>query len=522
MNDTSDVATNSNELQEERWAKVAPIGIAYFFFKPLYLFITNGLVYLIPAALLQSEKLKQHIEYVMAGIVIIIALFLISAVLKYLFYAFRLSDERIEIRQGLIQKSHLDLPFEKIQNVKIEQPFYYRFHKYAMVELETAGSASKEANIVALKLENAEALKAKVLYTRQASENNTNERTDNTPSIDDEIVLNTRSIMDLVIHGITNNRIWILLGAAAPFYNPIVENIGTVMEAIGFDIAGYIDYNSQSLGMFVLHILSVVMFIMLFVVLISVIGSIFVFYNYRLSKQDERYIKRSGLITKQEVSMKTSRIQVATQQQDWLDILIGRANIKLEQNSSGISGTNQSAQLNNASKLIVPSVTLSESDDLIADVFKQSSINQQQYKHVSTRYILRLMIFPVVPLILALVCVAYLANFTAIGWFSVAFAIILMFGLSVLRWFRWGYHFSNNFVFVRKGLLGKNYSIFPIQKVQQTKYKQTIFMRPHKLATIQLVLASGAHSIPYVPDTIAADLIDESLLIVERDKPAWM
>ena len=36
-----------------------------------------------------------------------------------------------------------------------------------------------------------------------------------------EEVLNRRSVKDIIIHGITNNRVWIILGAAAPFYDDV-------------------------------------------------------------------------------------------------------------------------------------------------------------------------------------------------------------------------------------------------------------------------------------------------------------
>ncbi|MFC3123354.1 PH domain-containing protein [Agaribacter flavus] len=527
MSNNEQGLSNTNKPLDD-WSRVAPIGIAYFFFKSLFFFITNIAFYLIPALVLQSDKIKQHLDYVFLAVLCLLAVFMVFALFKYFFYTFKLSNDRIEIKQGVLRKTHLDLPFEKIQNVKIEQAFYYRFNDYATVELETAGSSQQEAKIVALKLHEAEALKARVLHTikhRTDSNELSSLHAEQATSVDSdasEHILNTRSIGDLVIHGITNNRIWILLGAAAPFYNPIVENIGAIMEAIGFDIAGYLDYNSQSLGLFILHILSIVMVIMLAVVLLSVIGSIFVFYNYQLSKQGARYIKRSGLITKQEVSMKASRIQVAIQQQDWLDRIIGRANVKFAQNSTSQAGHNQGAQLNVASSLVVPSVTPTESDALIHDVFKQASINHRAYQHINPRYILRLLIFPVIPVCVLLFVVAYLASFNLIGWIIVSLVSVLLVGLSVLRWYRWGYDFSEDFVCIRKGLLGVDFSIFPLGKIQQTKVKQTVLMEAHKLASIQMVLASGAHSIPYLPDDVAIALMDRGLLIVEKDKPAWM
>ncbi|MDP5041087.1 MAG: hypothetical protein NWQ26_09510, partial [Paraglaciecola sp.] len=43
------------------------------------------------------------------------------------------------------------------------------------------------------------------------------------PFATDEQLINQRSLPDLVLHGITNNRVWILLGGLAPFYDNIVN-----------------------------------------------------------------------------------------------------------------------------------------------------------------------------------------------------------------------------------------------------------------------------------------------------------
>ncbi|MGQ8367471.1 PH domain-containing protein [Glaciecola sp. 1036] len=528
----SDEQNSSAVLQlddsEANWSRVAPIAMAYFFIKGLYLFVTNGLLYMLPVLVLQRDKILEH--PIILGLVVIgiILFFLVMSVLRYFFYFYRLSGERVEVRHGVFKKSHLDLPFNKIQNVKIEQPFYYRYHKYATVELETAGSASQEAKIVALKLDVAEAFKRKILniQDKQSSTSATaTANSDNSTSThhsDDEVVLNTRSIVDLVIHGITNNRVWIFLGAAAPFYQTIAEDIGDILLSFGFDIAAFLDFESLSMGMFLLHALSLVMIIMLLLVSLSVIASIFVFYNYQLSKHGDRYIRRSGLITKQEVSMKASRIQVATQQQDWLDIVIDRANVRLEQNSSGVPTANQAGQLSSPSKLIVPSVTRKESDFIIGDVFGVESLNAMHFTPVSKRLMLRYLIWPVGPILLILLAAFIAINPTLTGWLAYLGICCFVSFLAFMRWYRWGYCITEDYICVRRGMLGVDLSIFPKRKLQQAKFKQTIFMQKHQLASINFVLASGGQSIPYIPAQTVAEIIDESLLLVERDKPAWM
>jgi putative membrane protein len=516
----------AKEIASDEWLRVSPIAILYFFVKTLFFLVNNVLIFLLPIAAFNLSEVKEHPWLFALGAAILILLVLVGSVIKYIFYFYRLSADRVEIRQGMLKKTHMDLPFSKIQNVKIIQPFYYRFSNFSIVELDTAGSAQQEANIVAIRLPMAESFKQKVqavvVGVRSVDPTAADSSTISDGAQPQEIVLNRRSMKDLVIHGITNNRVWIFLGFLAPFYNAISENIGEVFSTIGLDMAAYLNYETQTLWIFVLHLTSIVMVIMLGIVTFSIIGSIFVFYDYRLSRSDARYIRRSGLFTKHEVSMNVSRIQRAVQQQDWLDIIIGRVNLRFEQNSAGFGGSDQSGQINNANKLIVPSVTPNEADALVQDVFSVNALSKMHYTAISPRYILRLLLFPCFPIIAAVVGIAVIEAFSVTGWVMVTVLTVLLIGLSILRWYRWGFAKDEDYVYIRKGLFGRDYFAFPITKMQQTTLLQTPLMRIKRLATLKIVLASGGMQVPYLPVHKAVDVINEALLKVARDKPAWM
>jgi putative membrane protein len=520
----------AQEMQAQEWSRVSPLAIIYFFAKTLYFLVNSVLIYSLPALAVGFQNLKENPVIAIVAVAVLLTVVLVISVVKYWFYFYKFGDARVEIRQGIFKKSHLDLPFKKIQNVKIVQPIYYRFNHYSFIELDTAGSAQQEAKIVALPLELAEKFKRLILQIKDLSHDiknatgegsTANANTQN--AYEQEVLLNERSLKDLVIHGISNNRVWIILGFLAPFYGTIAENLTNILDSMGFDIVAYLDYQSQSIGLFILHVLSLVMLIMLFIVSFSVVGSIFIFYKYRLSRHGDRYIRRSGLLTKQEVSMRLSRIQIAVQQQDWLDIIIKRTNLRFEQNVSlpGAAG-GQAGSINNASKLIVPSVTPVESIELIQDAFKVKQFTDINFAAISRRFVVRTCAFPVFPLIAIMTGIAIAADFSLTGWVVVCVLSIILFALTWLRWWRWGYYFDEDFVYIRKGLFGVNYYVFPIGKTQQVKYKQSIFMRPRKLADIQYVLASGAHKVPLIPEKLAREKADEALFIVAKFKPSWM
>lgn len=516
-----------SSLKSEDFARVSPLAILYFFSKALYNIVSNFLIYSLPAIVATYSSLKANPHYLIIGIVFFLSLILVSAIIKYWFYFYKFSNDRVEIKQGVFNKSHLDLPFRRIQNVKIVQPFYYRFNHYSFIELDTAGSASQEAKIVAIELSLAESFKQLILEKKDHEQ--ISSYSDNPTNIADQQtfneakILNTRSTSDLILHGISNNRVWIFLGFLAPFFNVISENINTVLESIGIDLTTYFDYQSQSIGLFLLHIISLVLFVMGVLVLFSIVGSIFVFHGYQLSQIGDRYIRQSGLLNKQEVSMRLSRIQVAVQQQDWLDMLLRRVNLRFEQNSSVPTSANQTGDINNASKLIVPSVTIKESASLIKNTFDVTPFSNVKFNRISKRFIARVMLVRILP-ILALVYTLAIANSeqTVSFYLGLSFFTLFLFLLVCLRWWRWGYFFSQDYIYIRKGFFGVNYLVFPRSKIQQTSFKQSLFMKNAGLADAQFVMASGGNTIPLIPQSTAKEQIDITLAFLAINKPAWM
>ncbi|MFQ3207951.1 MAG: putative membrane protein [Glaciecola sp.] len=508
------------ELQNGEWNKLSPISIIYFTVRSI-VDLANTFFYLIPVLALNFNKIKEQPLIIVVVVSCILALFIIMGVLNYWFYRFRVGSDRIEIKQGVFKKSHIDLPFERIQNVKLSQPLYYRINDYSCIELDTAGSAKQEAKIVALKTDLAKQFRIKILDT--ATEKTSDDAL--ASSIDssnasNEKILNRRSIRDLVIHGLTNNRIWIFLGALAPFYNAISDFLSQFFESIGFDAEVYFSLETQAWWEFGLHVLSVAMLIMLVIVSLSVVGAILMFYKYTLSKTQNRYIRRSGLLTKHEVSMKLSRIQIMVQAQDWLDVLLGRVNLSFEQNTSGVANASKAGeQMSN--KLLVPSVTIEESLALMKDAMPSQTMGEQVFKPISKRYILRGLLFFALPVGLFLFVAIFRDDLVVAT--TVSFSTVALIGvILVIRWKRWGYSYDQEYFYLRKGFLGVNYYCFPLYKVQQAQFKQSIFIRPYQLASLKIVLASGAKLIPYMPANEVRNIINSILDQLVIDKRSWM
>lgn len=502
----------------EKWRRLAPIAIIYFIASGIKL-AANNLIYAVPAFAVSYSSVKNNPQIWLPVLLTVVTLIAVVSFLHYYFYTYRLVNDTVEIRSGVFSKKHIDLPFTRIQNVTLEQPIYYRPFGYTCLQLDTAGSAKQEAKIVALPLSEAEQLKALIMEKLEAAPSNS-EATEVTQTDHKEVIINTRSIGDLVIHGITNNRVWIILGVLAPLYDNIAESILPTLQSFGIDLESWFDTQTHAFWMLGLIAIALTLFVMMCMALLSIFGSILIFYGFTLSKAQDKYIRRSGLFTRQEINMRLTRLQMIVRKQDWLDVLLKRINLELRQNSSGAHSTNNMST--NSNKIIVPSVKPHESAEIVEDAFPNSNMVAIAYTPISKRFILRQFVSWLIPIAVIAIGLIYAKSNEQTPALFVLAVLVVMSVMVWCRWKRWGFAQDKHYIYVRKGLVGVDHYCFPIHKVQQAAFKQSLFMKRNKLASAQFVLASGGLAIPFMDESIAIEMIDNALLTVESEKKSWM
>jgi len=508
------------------WQRISPIAIVYFIASFIKGLLSNIVVFL-PALYFSSDFIMENPTIWFPVIIALISILMIGTFLSFYFFQYRLNDDHIEIRSGVISKKHINLPFARIQNVKLEQPIYYRWFNYTCLQLDTAGSAKQEAKIVALKTDFAEQLKAEILaqhleqVSSSAKQSDCDETVDqllNNQSRPAEEIINTRSIPDLIIHGLTNNRIWIFLGGLAPFFDDFSNYIVAFFQNIGIDIQQLLTIADMPVWQITLYALTLTFIFLSIISLFSIAGSIFTFYQYTLSKLEDRYIRRSGLLTKHEVTMRLSRLQMVIRQQDWLDVLLKRINLKFEQINVSVNQNQMNAQND---KIIVPSIKPNECEKLIDDVYPENQMMTITYQRISKRFLLKNLGFILTPLFSVLALLFIISN-QLIILTAVLPAYLLLSLLIFMRWYRWGYASDKNYTYIRKGFFGVDYFCFPTYKTQQVQYKQSWFLKRHQLCSINFILAAGMQSVPYINEKIGESLANDTLLKVESTKKSWM
>lgn len=520
------IESTEQTADSSTWKRLSPIAIAYFLVSNIIQFVRQFIVVISALAYSASTADLQSTAYFVPVVSVLLLSTLVSGLTSYWFYQYRIRDQHVEIRSGVFKRRNINLPFWRIQNVKILRPFYYRITDYVVMVLDTAGSAQEEAKIVAVTSGFAQQLKQQILLSSSKGEKaeqgdklspSSTEANSDSHSIDEQVI-NRRSLSDLILHGLTNNRVWIILGALAPFYDDIAGGFYDYIDKLGLSLDALVVTEHVAWWQLSLYVITMMIFVLAIMASVSVVGSVFIYYNFTLSRTADRYIRRSGLFSQQEVSMRESRVQKVAIKQDWLDYLLGRANFFFVQNKTG---EKQEQELSASHKMLVPSVTEPEARFLANDIMPYNAVYDVEYRPISIRFVTRYFLLAVVPLFILVTLVGFPREGIAVLLVSVPAAVLLQM-LIYWRWRRWGYSIDKRYLYVRKGIVGIDRYCFELHKVQQVVVTQSLLMQRSSLANVRFVLASGDVSIPFLPQEVAYSLANKALWEVETQRRSWM
>lgn len=93
------------------------------------------------------------------------------------------------------------------------------------------------------------------------------------------------------------------------------------------------------------------------------------------------------------------------------------------------------------------------------------------------------------------------------------FTILLIIFLVILppiRYMRWRYELTNEFLVIEKGIFWRKHYVIPFIRVQNTDTRQGPILRAFKLASVTVSTAAGSHEIPGLDASSANALRDHA------------
>ncbi|MGH9802799.1 MAG: PH domain-containing protein [Blastocatellia bacterium] len=221
-------------------------------------------------------------------------------------------------------------------------------------------------------------------------------------------------------------------------------------------------------------------------IIFSVIGSIVLFYGFRLSRRGDDLQRRYGLLTQRSSSLPRRRIQVLEIEEKAMRRLFGFATLRAD-----TSGRDRERKDDNHGRdVLLPIIPTREIDELLPSLFPDFADDNSEWRRVSKLSIWRETIeASVIFLIIAIALFAWRGSWWAILPLAVVPLIYLLYGVSYRQL---GYALGESYLRTRRGWLGRSTHIVPINKIQAVEVHRTPFDRLWGVETLTVDTAGQA------------------------------
>lgn len=498
-------------MAEPSWQRLPAQALAGFGVRALVAVAAQSWQGLIPLAAAVGFSDSEALQTVLlAGLGGLLLIAVTIALLTYRNFGWWDTGERILVRQGVINRKQLSLPFERVQAVHLREPLYLRPFGLVDARLESAGSTAQEVRLPGIPLRIAEALRGRVLAERGQAASSTPSDPVAAP-VDAPPPLIRLSVGDLVRHGLASPQALILLGAIFGLAGSLGQ-MDTLMRQVANAIETLADRAGGlgAAGVIVLLNLGVV----LVSVLISVLLTVLQYYGFRLIRTADGYEMQHGLLEKQSRSLKAAKIQCLKLAQFPAERLLRRWRAIVVQ-AGERKWASSTAQL--------PGLSGRARDLFLADVYPGVALDRIAWHRVDRGYIGILALRWT-----ALLGFGLLAVIWPIGvWALAGLALLLPIWLLCRR--AWAarrhamvFDTETPMGLARKGLFAPTILCFPLYKVQTVALTQNPLQRRRGTASLTLKLAGEAIRLPHLPLDQARYWRDRALYEAETGTRPWM
>lgn len=435
-------------------------------------------------------------EYVIAGMALLQVL---APLHTYMLLRYAIVDDALIIRSGLFFRRLRTIRLERVQHINLRRGPLHRYFGVAALTVETAGGAQPEAELSVVSEDEAQALREELMRRRGGIEP---ARSAAEPAGE---VLWAASLRDLLILGLTENRVAVIIGVLAgawhtlgdQFTRPLTEEFIEKLDSGAVEGATMM---SVAIGIALL-----VLGLVFAGSVLSIIMSIVTHYGFTLRRSQEKLRRQYGLLTQHETLLPVNRVQVVKIVRPWLRRLLGYATIYVE--TAGSVTTDQRA----GATPLCPLIKEEQVGKFVRLVFSGVAVEQTQWQPVSRRTIGRG--FRRYAAVLALIVTVLAAGLDWRLLYLLIPAAALAAWMARQRYRSLGFARLDGFTLVRSGVLVRRTWVVPRSKVQLAVVTQSPFQRRHELGNLSIITAGSSHlDRPIVVDLerpTAAELQDE-------------
>lgn len=273
-------------------------------------------------------------SYLFLGLSVLLVAIGIVAYLKYLNFTFYLDDQNQEfvINEGILNKTKTIIQLNKIQQVNINQSLLQRIIGVYELDVDTAGSNTKEGKIKAISHPLALALKASLIGNGKNEAVSEKQKLESQTETAGESPFMAISFLSLLKVGITSNYVK-SLGLILAFFATVYENSKSFITYSDFDekkMGAYLDKNLAIQSVAIIAFL-----LMAAILIINLIRVIFKYFDYKIARQNGSLLLSFGLLSTKSTIIKPEKVQVVTITRNFFQKKMNILELKIRQATSG-------------------------------------------------------------------------------------------------------------------------------------------------------------------------------------------
>ena len=450
-----------------------------------------------------------------------IGIFMISLIYGYFYYlkfTFYLNPAQQEfvIDKGVFSRKQLTIPLEKIQQVNVNQGFLQKLIGVYSLEIDTAGTDSKEVSISAISKQIAYALKEHLLNVGSRTEQGV-DNLDPANSIAPTayfpfIKINTSTLLKISFTTNYGQSISVLM----VFAYTVFHNTKEILSAFDRDENQVEQFFSSGFTLISISVLLVGLIILLLAT--NLVRTFLKYFDFTVSKHHNSLMISSGLLTTKNTLLHPNRVQITSYSQNYFQKKIGLFHLALKQAHAGKVESEKELKNNN---LEVPGCSAIEKDHILQMILNQIPSNGVTYKP-NFRF-LNLPIFFQVALPTIIFAVAYYNLLEIRAYLPLAIIYVLASILMIyIGYTKHQLKVNTDFIVKQSGIWDISQEILQPHKIQSITTSQYPWHKALDIGHVTVHTAAGTISFNYGNFTHIKELVDIWLYQVESTEKDWM